>query len=170
MDDPGASEWLAFIESDAVDNDNWLNDPEDITWADFTEGTDAIVLTKIGRIQRRGNSGVGHEPRPGGDTFMTRTDLHNHQLMYEAIVSTLAEKKLVENFHQLARHTQVASFKPYYLVHHYSTDTYETFIDDSGTAREYCQCIIDHVTSERPQPNALKWTLRFAITSTFGGD
>ncbi len=145
MDTPTAP-FIAFLESDAGDNENWIgegvgDDPENITWTNFTEGTEAIVLTKISSFVSQAVTGVQAQHLGAGVTYDQKYGNRFYQFTITGIVETWAAMNLIDKFFMQPNKTTGSSFKRPHMIFKQATDVYKEFTHkESDGALEYCPC------------------------------
>ena len=152
MDAPTAP-YVAFVESDATDNDNWIGvhsgDPDEIDWSTYTEGTEAIVFEKVTGKTYNSSPGNLAQRRPGGNSYVERKGKRRYDFNISAILNTIAEVNLADGFAMLPRHNEVSSFKAYYLIDVLAANTHKTFVDEDGNKKSYMKCFIE--------PMSIRW-------------
>jgi len=150
------SGYIYFLESDAVDNQDWViisspTDPEDIDLTNFTEGTEYCKLEIPQRWQKKFATGIIITDSGAGSSFAYHTGRRGYSILAEGIKSSVANADLVEKFFMIAAHnTAGASFNDYYMVIKFATNTYATFIDETSTSQKYCRI--------RCQGGEVNWT------------
>ncbi len=156
MDTPTAP-FVAFIESSNADNDDWITDhsgdPDLITWdgtgaaTAYTEGTDAIVFTKILSRKIAAIPGNRAEPRAGGNTFEYRSGRRRYGFQYKFLLNSRSEVNTALKFPMLERHTEASTpYVDFYLVDLQAANDHITFQGASNATKSYCQVHITEIS------------------------
>ena len=156
MDTPSAP-YVAFLESDAA-GDTWVadhDDPDLITWSGFTEGTEAIVFTKIKSRRITAIPGNVAEVVSGGNTFEYRTGKRFYRFQYVFQLSSRSEVNMVTKFPMLEAHTEKTSWKYYYLIDVNGTDDHIAFVDEDGSPKSYAPVHIQQMIENWDSGNNL---------------
>lgn len=137
--------YIYFLESDAVDNIDWVHTVDNIILgALYTEGTEYVKLQIPQDFKVRGKTGISVEDSGGGSSFDRRPNTRGYQALTNGVETTIANAARVANFFMLDRHTSGASatFKRYYMVIKLFDGTYYPFIDSGSTSRDYCKGVV----------------------------
>ena len=130
-----------FLESDAVDNQNWIaGGASTIDLTNFTEGTEFCQLEMPQRWLKKFSTGIVVTDAGGGTSFDFRSARRGYSMLAEGIETSTANADLVEKFFMIDRHTSggSATFKEYYMVIINDTAAFLTFIDASNAVKTYC--------------------------------
>jgi hypothetical protein len=140
--------FVLFIESDSADNDDWITDhagdPDLITYTNYTEGTEILIFTKVVSRQITAVPGNTGEPRAGGNTFESRTGRRQYHFRYVFQLNSRSDVNNCLKFPMFERHTELASYKDFYLVDLFAANDHITFVDASNNVKSYCKV---HITS-----------------------
>ncbi len=135
--------YIFFIESDAVDNQNWVTvgDPDLINLVNFTEGEDYCKLKLPKEFRKWFTTGMEIVDSGGGNSYQLRWNRRAYKLLSTGIETSRANADLVEGFFMRDRHTSPSPtiYKDYYLIFRFAASDYVNFTDDGGTRREYCR-------------------------------
>ncbi len=142
MDTPTAP-FIAILESDAA-NDNWVDDhddPDNIDWSGYTEGTEAIVLTKMSGFVSQAITGVKAQQLGAGITYDQKYGQRFYQATITGIVETWAAMNLLDKFFMQPNKTTGSSFKRPYLIFKQATNVYKEFThQEAEGVKQYCPC------------------------------
>lgn len=140
--------YIYLIESDAVDNDDWIGDhagnPELLDIAPYTEGTEYAKLQIPKQFVKNFITGAVVNTGSGGNQYVEMSAKRAYALLAEGIETTVANADLVDEFCMSERHTSgiVGVFKQYYLVIKLAVNSYVKFTDSEGNRQKYCRGII----------------------------
>jgi len=145
MDAPTAP-FIALLESDGVDNDDWITDhagdPDAITWTNYTEGVEAIVLTKYNSIVIVPITGVAVEHLGSGISYDAKYGKRFYQFTITGIVESWTDANYIDRFCMDDRHTTGTDFSRPYLIVKKANSDYKEFTDEDNNRKEYCACNI----------------------------
>lgn len=136
--------YMYFIESDAVDNQNWVPTVDNIDLAtNYTgqEGTEYVKLQIPKNYKVLFNTGIMIKASGAGSSFDERNAARFYQMLANGIETTRINAERIMNFFMLDRHTSGASatYKQVHLVIKYGATSYVKFVDASSTVRDYCK-------------------------------
>lgn len=133
--------YIYFIESDAIDNQDWLHLPENIVIGNFTEGTHycKIELPKVLRV--RFGTGVQVNDAGGGTSFDYRSNMKGYAPLLNGLVTSRTNVRYIDSFIMKDRHTSGSSstFVRYYMIIKFGTNDYWPFVDADDNQRDYCR-------------------------------
>ena len=133
---------IYFLESDAA-NDTWITDhgdPDNIDLTSYTEGTEYCKLPLPRRIQKSFTTGIQVMDPGGGTSVQVNWQKKVYQVLAEGIETSVANANTVEKFFMTEAHTiSDTTYKDYYLVCKFGTNSYIDFTDDSGNRKQYCK-------------------------------
>ena len=155
--------YIYILESDAVDNINWVPTVDNIILgALYTEGTEYIKLEIPQKYKIQFKTGITVTDSGAGSSFDRRSARRAYLMLANGIETSRANAALVRNFFMLDRHTSGsdAVFKRYYLVIKWGATDYEPFIDASSTSRDYCKGVVIDGETEWVEDESLKATVR----------
>lgn len=135
-----------FIESDAG-NQDWITnnsgDPDAIDLDNFTEGTDYVEFNIPRGFTKTSFTGALVTPMGGGKSFDLRFAARFYRVLAIGIQTSLANVNLVDKFIMSDEHvTGGSSFKRYYLIVYFGTNSHLEFTDASDNRKSYCKGII----------------------------
>lgn len=160
MDTPTAP-FIAILESDGTDNDDWITDhagdPDAITWTNFTEGVEAIVLTKKSNIIIQAVTGVVQQNLGSGITYDQKFGKRFYQFTITGIEETWAKANFIDQFAMHDAHTTGTGFKRIYLVVKKATSDYKQFTDQNNARQEYCACNLATARVQNSDSQPLLW-------------
>ena len=89
-------------------------------------------------------------PTGGGKSFDQRNAARFYKTLQRGIQTTLANANLIDKFAMSDRHTSGASatFKRYYLIVYFGTNSHLEFTDGSDNRKSYCKGIILQVATQ----------------------
>lgn len=151
-----------LIESDAG-NQDWITnnsgDPDAIDLDNFTEGTDFVSLPFPLGLTRTSFTGVIVTPTGSGKSHDQRNATRFYKVLQRGFQTTLANANLVDKFAMSDRHTSgaIATFKRYYLIFYFGTNSHIEFTDGSDNRKSYCRGIIISVATQWIESNSLKF-------------
>ena len=155
--------YIYILESDAVDNINWVPVVDNITLAgNYTEGTEFIKLEIPQKYKILFKTGITVTDSGAGSSFDRRAARRAYLMLANGIETSRDNAETIRNFFMLDRHTSGASatFKRLYLIIKYGTTDYEKFIDSSSTARDYCTGVVIDGETEWDGDDPLVATVR----------
>ena len=136
---------IYILESDAVDNINWVPTVDNIILgALYTEGTEYIKLEIPQKYKIQFKTGITITDSGAGSSFDRRSARRAYLMLANGIETSRDNAEIIRNFFMLDRHTSGSAsvFKRLYLVIKYGATDYEKFIDASSTSREYCKGVV----------------------------
>lgn len=137
---------IYLIESDAVDNDNWIGDhagdPDQIDMTNYTEGTEYAEISKILGYNQAFRTGVKVADVGSGTSYETKYGRRNYIVPVRGLVSSLASANLLQKMCMIPRHTEITGYKRYYLIIKFATGSYVQFVDNDGNDKKYCRGIV----------------------------
>jgi len=170
MDTPTAP-FIALLESDSADNDDWITDhagdPDDITWTNYTEGLEAIVLTKVSSLLIVPVTGVQFEHLGSGVSYDQKFGKRFYQFTINGIVETWADANYIDRFCMDDRHTTGTDFSRIYLVHKKANSDYKEFTDEDNARKEYCACNISNCRLQWSSSQPLLWQYQITGVSVW---
>ena len=134
--------YIYILESDAVDNVNWVPTVDNVILAgNYTEGTDFVKLEIPKKYKIKFKTGCKVTDSGAGSSFDLRSARRSYAMLANGIETSRANAEKIMNFLMLDRHTSgaAATFKRYYMIIKYDTTSYVQFIDASSTLRDYCK-------------------------------
>jgi len=140
--------YIYLIESNAVDNDDWITDhggdPDLLDLTDYTEGTEYVKLEIPQNFQKAFNTGIRVSDMVGGKSYDIRWMKRFYQLLAKGIETSVANADLIEGFIMSNRHTagDSATFVRYYLIVYFGVNTHLKFTDASGNRQSYCKGVV----------------------------
>lgn len=162
---------IYFIESDAVDNQNWLHSPGNIDLDSFTEGTEYCKLQIPDQWIKECYTGIVPNTASSGSGFMFRSSRRFYQVKLSGIEAIGSEAHLIEKFFMDDRHvaTSASTFTQYYVVicRDESTPDFEEFTDSTSTRRQYCTGIVTHFTITWNESENLRARIDIEFTSVW---
>ena len=156
---------IYFIESEAAQQDwitNNAGDPDAIDLDQFTEGTHYVSVEIPTGFTRNSFTGAIVTPSGAGKSYDERNATRFYKTLQRGIQSTLANANLVDKFVMDDRHTSGASatFKRYYMIVYFGTNSHLEFTDGSNNRKSYCKGIILSVATQWVESENLVFTLR----------
>ena len=154
---------IYIIESDAVDNNNWVPTVDNITLAAvFTEGPDFVKLEIPQKYKIPFKTGITVTDSGAGSSFDRRSARRAYLMLANGIETSRTNAATVRNFFMLDRHTSgsATTFKRYYLIVKWGATDYEKFIDASSTSRDYCKGVVIDGETEWDESDPLVATVR----------
>jgi len=148
---------IYFIESDAGDNQNWKDDPDDIVIGNFTEGIDFCQIEIPDGFTIMGFTGAIVTPSGSGKSFADRIARRFYQALSQGISTSIANANLIDKFFLSNRHVSGASdvYVDYYMIVYFGTDLHMGFIDANNTQQSYCKGIAENVIRQWNQSDSL---------------
>jgi hypothetical protein len=170
MDAPTAP-WVGLVESNAVDNDDWITDhagdPDLITWTNYTEGTEALIFTKPLMYTVTAIPGNKATPLAGGITYQYRTGTRTYRFLIQAQASSKTLVNYCLTFPMFERHTESSSWKDVYLVWMHATNDHFNFVDGSNNVKDYMRVHSAKLDVIWTQGIAEVYTIRIEGVSTW---
>ena len=160
--------YIYFIESEALQQ-NWLTNPHNIDLDNFTEGLHYCKIELPTRDQTGGVTGISIIDSGAGTSYDDRTNRYSYSGQNNGLITSRANVWLVDQFIMNSRHTAASpdTYMDYYMIKKYDTadanDSYEPFMDDTGTQRRYCKgAILNwHRTWMQSAPNYFSLFINF---------
>lgn len=170
MDAPTAP-WIGFVESNAVDNDDWITDhsgdPDLITWTNYTEGTEALIITKPQMWTISAIPGNTAKPLAGGITYEYRTGKRYYRFLIRAQVSSRTQVNYALKFPMFERHTEASSWKDFYLIWMYAANDHLGFVDGANAVQDYMHVHVAKLDVMWNQGSSKTYTLQIEGVSTW---
>lgn len=144
---PTAGFWY-LIESDSVDNDDWIadhaGDPDLLDLDQYTEYTEYIALQLPKRFAVRGKTGAIVTPSGAGESYDKRKEERFYNTILQGVMGTRTQANGADQFLMSSRHTSGASavFTRYHLILYFGTNDHIKFTDANGTQQSYCTGIV----------------------------
>ena len=166
--------YIYFLESDAVDNDDWIGDhagdPDNADISGMAEGTEHCKIPLPKTWRKTFHTGIIVKDSGGGTSFDMRAATRGYSILPMGFVTSIANANLVEKFFMIDRHTSGASatFVEYYIVIRFGAGSYAEFKDASASGmKKYCpvRVIVGH--SIWNESNPLVMTLKLNIRSVW---
>ena len=137
---------IYLIESDAVDNDNWIGDhagdPDHVLMTNYTEGTEYAEISKILGYSQNFRTGAKVTDVGSGTSYEIKYGRRNYVVPFQGLVSSLASANKVQKICMIDRHTTTTGYKRYYLIIKFATGSYVEFVDNDGNDKKYCKGIV----------------------------
>lgn len=148
---------IYFIESDAGDNQNWLDDPDTIVIGNFTEGIHFCQIEIPDGFSIVGFTGAIVTPSGSGKSFADRNARRFYQTLGQGILTSIANSNLVDKFLLSDRHVSGSSavYVDYYMIIYFGTDLHMGFIDDNDVQQSYCKGIAESVVRQWSSSDSL---------------
>lgn len=160
--------YIAFVESDSATNDDWITDhsgdPDDIDWSTYTEGQEAVVLTKFARCSVNAVTGVKGEQLGAGISYDEKYGTRYYQFDIAGVLnegaasSTWTAVNYLDQFAMDDSHTTGTGFTRFYLIICQAASNYKEFTDNNNARKEYCMCNIKNVLMSFADARNLSWT------------
>ena len=163
---------IYFIESDSG-NQDWITnnagDPDAIDLDNFTEGTDYVTINIPRGFTRNSFTGAIVTPTGAGKSFDERNAARFYRVLQRGIQTTLTNANLIDKFVMSDRHTSGASatFKRYYLIVYFGTNSHLEFTDGSDARKSYCKGIIINMATIWLDSDSLNFLVRINWNSVW---
>lgn len=101
-------------------------------------------------------------PSGGGKSWDSRSAKRFYRCLKRGIQTSLANANLIDKFVMSDRHTSgsSATFKRYYMVVYFGTNSHLEFTDGSDTRQSYCRGVIKSVARQWVQSESLNFVVR----------
>lgn len=164
--------YIYFVESNAVDNIDWVPTVDNIVLgALYTEGTEYCKLQIPEEIVIDAFTSIEATHTGGGTGFQTRPNARFYEALSKGIETSRSNAATVRNFFMLDRHTSgaAATYRQVYLVVKYSAAGYEKFVDHDSTSRDFCKGVVPHVKTVWRKDDYDRAMVFIDWISTWGG-
>ena len=110
----------------------------------FTEGTHYIQIDIPKGFSRTAQTGIVVTPSGAGKSFDQRSAKRFYRSLQRGLQTSLANANLIDKFTMSDRHTSGASatFKRYYLIAYFGTNSHFEFTDPDDARKSYCRGVI----------------------------
>lgn len=135
-----------FIESDAIDNQDWVagsGDPDDIDLDNFIETTEYCSVEIPESFKKAFKTGARVTDVAGGKSWDLRLANRAYAVLARGIMTSIVNADKIDEFMMSDRHTTGGDlFKRYYLICHFGVNDQLKFTDAESVRQLYCKGIV----------------------------